>query len=162
MSLQVDLLLKQAEISDNALDLDDLVLESLEHLLTVLDLRDVLGLRVGCLLIGDIKVIEVHLQLREDVVSVLRVHLQLLSRLHQVRKQLLICHSKLGDLSLECGVLFLIAFGIMLVLLILDLVLLILVLDLLEGPLHPLQLLIQVVQLLLERFWRWPTRVDFR
>ena len=135
---KVYLLLEQTEIPDDALHLDDLVFECFKYLLAVLDLRDVLHLGVGGLLVNHIQVVEVYLQLRHDFMRALRVHLELLPGIHHVREQLLVRRGKSGHLCLELSAFLLVLLGISLVGIVLDLILLVLVLGLLELALHAL------------------------
>ena len=83
----------------------------------------------------------------------LRVHLELLPRLHHIREQLLVGRGKSGDLRLELSVFLLELLGIPLIAIVLNLVLLVLVLGLLELALYALEFLVQLIELLLEGLW---------
>ena len=112
-----------------------------------------LHLGVVGLLESHIKVVKVYLQLRNDLMRALRVHLELLPRLHHIREQLLVGRGKSGDLRLELSVFLLELLGIPLIAIVLNLVLLVLVLGLLELALYALEFLVQLVELLLEGLW---------
>lgn len=151
MTLHSELLLKEFEVAHQPLDLNDFVLQSLQHGLVVFDLPRLVRFCVRRFLVLDLEHVVVLCQLGDEFVHLELVGGECLTCLHSIGELLLIGHVQPRVLRLELRALFYQLVHLLLVAVILHSVLSVFILDLLKFQFQLLHLLLGLKKLLLER-----------